>query len=148
VMDEETFARGHQTPEEGGPKGLDLHPRTNVLAVTAECLPLAFFDLDAALKQDVPTESEDALLEYELELLAETRETRQSGLAQIELLREEAEAKECVIQQLAHQNAELGSDRERLVREASKLRDSYERSQSWRVTRPLRALSATLRHLR
>jgi hypothetical protein len=69
VMDGETFARGHHNPQEGGPKGIDLHPRANVLAVTAESMPLAFFDLDAALEQAGP--GDHLTLEYELLQLAE-----------------------------------------------------------------------------
>jgi hypothetical protein len=69
VMDGETFARGHHNPQEGGPKGIDLHPRANVLAVTAESMPLAFFDLDGALEQAEP--GDDLTLEYELLQLAE-----------------------------------------------------------------------------
>jgi hypothetical protein len=68
-MDGETFARGHHNPQEGGPKGIDLHPRVNVLAVTAESMPLAFFDLDAALEQAGP--GDHLTLEYELLQLAE-----------------------------------------------------------------------------
>jgi hypothetical protein len=74
VMDGETFARGHHNPQEGGPKGIDLHPRVNVLAVTAESMPLAFFDLDAALEQAEP---DDGLtLAYELLQLAEVEGAR------------------------------------------------------------------------
>src|SRR5581483_7714159 len=75
VMDDETFRRGQYTSREGGPKGVDLHPAANVLAVTAECLPLAFFDLDAALEQPAAP-SEDALLQYELDVMAENEALR------------------------------------------------------------------------
>jgi hypothetical protein len=50
VMDDDTFARGHHDAREGGPKGLDVDPRTNVLVITAESAPVAFFDLDLALE--------------------------------------------------------------------------------------------------
>ena len=74
VMDGETFARGHVNPQEGGPKGIDIHPQANVLAVTAETMPLAFFDLDAALGQ--AGSAEDLTLEYELLQLAEVEAAR------------------------------------------------------------------------
>lgn len=51
VMDEETFTRGHRNPQEGGPKGLDIAHRMNVVATTCEEQPLAFFDLEAILKE-------------------------------------------------------------------------------------------------
>ena len=44
VLDDSTFARGHHTPQEGGPKGLELDPRTNVLLVTCEETPLLCVD--------------------------------------------------------------------------------------------------------
>lgn len=45
VLDDETFLKGRYNPEEGGPKGLDLSGELNLLAITCEHLPLAFFDL-------------------------------------------------------------------------------------------------------
>ena len=74
VMDDETFARGNVSPQEGGPKGIDLHPEANVLAATAEAMPLAFFDLDAALEQ--AGSAEDLTLEYELLQLVEIEGAR------------------------------------------------------------------------
>jgi len=44
------FERGRRNPEEGGPKGLDIDARSNVLVVTSECQPLAFFDVPALLQ--------------------------------------------------------------------------------------------------
>jgi hypothetical protein len=70
VMDAETFARGHVTPEEGGPKGLDVEHRAAVLAVTSEQQPLAFFDLGTAVPGGRSPELDDALVRYELELLS------------------------------------------------------------------------------
>jgi hypothetical protein len=49
VMADETFLSGRSSPEEGGPKGLDLSTELNLLAVTCEAQPLAFFDLAAIL---------------------------------------------------------------------------------------------------
>ena len=49
IMSEETFLRGRINPEEGGPKGIDIDRGMNVLAVTSECKPLAFFDLPVVL---------------------------------------------------------------------------------------------------
>ena len=70
VMDEDTFARGHGTPEEGGPKGLDIDDRTGVLVVTSEHQPLAFFDPSTALVGERSGDLDDILLRYELEVLA------------------------------------------------------------------------------
>lgn len=45
VLDEETFQRGRASPEEGGPKGLDIDRSNSVVAVTCEEQTLAFFSL-------------------------------------------------------------------------------------------------------
>ena len=50
VMDEAQFLRGRHNPQEGGPKGLDIDDEMNVLVVTSECQPLAFFDPAAILE--------------------------------------------------------------------------------------------------
>ncbi|MBZ9795141.1 hypothetical protein [Mesorhizobium sp. ES1-4] len=45
VLDEETFLRGRDNVEEGGPKGLDIDRTNSVLAMTCEQQTLAFFSL-------------------------------------------------------------------------------------------------------
>jgi hypothetical protein len=84
VMDNKTFAQGHVNPQEGGPKGIDLHPQANLLAATAESMPLAFFDLDAALQQ--AGSAEDLALEYELLQLAEVEGARAEAAENLALL--------------------------------------------------------------
>lgn len=49
VLDRATFLRGHNNPEEGGPKGLDVDKTGRVLAITCEEEQLAFFTLDSVL---------------------------------------------------------------------------------------------------
>jgi hypothetical protein len=50
VLDEETFLRGRASPEEGGPKGLDIDRSNSVVAVTCEEQTLAFFALASVLE--------------------------------------------------------------------------------------------------
>lgn len=45
VLDDETFAKGHVNPQEGGPKGLDLSHEGDLMAITCDEQPLAFFHL-------------------------------------------------------------------------------------------------------
>ena len=45
VLDDETFAKGHVNPQEGGPKGLDLSREGDLMAITCDEQPLAFFHL-------------------------------------------------------------------------------------------------------
>ncbi len=49
VLDSETFLRGSNSPEEGGPKGLDIDRSGRVVAVTCEERQLAFFTLGSVL---------------------------------------------------------------------------------------------------
>lgn len=47
VLDGEAFARGRTNKEEGGPKGLDIDRTNQVVAITCEEQPLAFYPLGA-----------------------------------------------------------------------------------------------------
>jgi hypothetical protein len=132
-MDEETFALGGHNPAEGGPKGIDIHPQTNVLAVTAERMQLAFFDVDAALQQ---AESGDVLLQYELDLLMENHAMRAAAAV---------DPSDLIASR--QQIALLRQSVDRLVDENSKLRNIHD-SHGRRLTKPLRAVRAGLRHLR
>ena len=77
IMDDAVFGRGRHNPEEGGPKGLDIDARSNVLVVTSECQPLAFFDVPALLQHAFAGGSvrEQTILaiSYELSLMQESR---------------------------------------------------------------------------
>jgi hypothetical protein len=68
VMDDQTFASGHRDPQEGGPKGLDVDPNRNVLVVTSEHAPVAFFDLDQAIGS-AGARSPGHFVQYELNRL-------------------------------------------------------------------------------
>ena len=77
IMDDPMFERGRHNPEEGGPKGLDIDARSNVLVVTSECQPLAFFDVPALLRLALASGSarEQRILgiRHELGLVQESR---------------------------------------------------------------------------
>ena len=49
VLDQATFLRGQTSPEEGGPKGIDISADSRVLVMTTEEQPLTFFDVPAML---------------------------------------------------------------------------------------------------
>lgn len=79
VMSEEVFARGRYNPTEGGPKGIDVDPRTGVLVATSEHLGLRFFDLAAVAER--PTDAardEETLRLYELHALETVEQHRQT----------------------------------------------------------------------
>jgi hypothetical protein len=143
VMDVETFDRGHVNPEEGGPKGIDLHPATDVLAVTAERLPLAFFDVEAALRHTERTSADEVLLRYELDALGDRRGMRAAN----ERLASDVTAVHHEVER-ARQETELWrAEAETRLRASSELREIYEGSASWQATRPFRAVKAALRRL-
>jgi DNA-binding beta-propeller fold protein YncE len=50
IMNEAVFQRGRESPANGGPKGVDIDAGSNVVVVTSECQPLAFFDLPTLLQ--------------------------------------------------------------------------------------------------
>lgn len=86
VMDDDTFAAGRHNPQEGGPKGIDVDGRTNVLVVTAERTPLVFLDLERALEAAHAMPVDD-LVRYELERLrglAEAKEQTAEARAQLD----------------------------------------------------------------
>ena len=78
IMDDAAFERGRHNPEEGGPKGLDLDAGSNVLVVTSESQPLAFFDVPALLRlaSEGGSAREQRILGigHELSLMQESRE--------------------------------------------------------------------------
>jgi hypothetical protein len=121
VMNDEDFLRGRSTPREAGPKGIGVDNAMNVLAITCEQRPLAFFDFKAILEnperspdpEDKPSHEQRTMeVRYELEI----QNQWQQQIKEIEQLAEE---------QLA------------LIKN----------SRSWRITAPLRRLSSALRNL-
>jgi hypothetical protein len=76
VVDEHAFALGNRNPREGGPKGIDVHRDTNVVVVTCEQQPLAFFDAGAASGNG----GGDTLLGYELLVLGDVARLREDAV--------------------------------------------------------------------
>src|SRR5438034_11395449 len=77
IMDETVFQMGRCNPENGGPKGLDIDACSNILVVTSECQPLAFFDVPLLLQHAFAggSEREKKILSisHELSLIQEIR---------------------------------------------------------------------------
>jgi DNA-binding beta-propeller fold protein YncE len=87
VMSDEVFARGRYNPTEGGPKGIDIDPRTGVLVATSEHLGLAFFDLAAVLERPADfARDEDTLRRYELHALETVEQQRQATASAVDQL--------------------------------------------------------------
>jgi DNA-binding beta-propeller fold protein YncE len=124
VMDESQFRSGQHNPQEGGPKGLDLDAGSNVLVVTSECQPLAFFDVRAMLERASvgnPDGEPDERSQRELrarEVSYELSIMEYSDAMRARIMEREAEV--------------------------AYLRNSW----SWRITAPLRRLYAALQRFR
>ena len=71
VLDQETFQKGHSNPQEGGPKGLDICNQDQLLVVTNEQQPLAFFDFSAMLQPAEQQSPEQARLRDEEQVAVE-----------------------------------------------------------------------------
>jgi len=91
IMDDAVFGRGRHNPEEGGPKGLDIDAHSNVLVVTSECQPLAFFGVPALLQHGFARDSvrEQRILgiRYELSLMQEGRKMAEKAKEEANALR-------------------------------------------------------------
>jgi hypothetical protein len=133
VMVDETFARGRHNRPEGGPKSIDVDLRTNVLVVTAECLPVAFFDLSEALAAGGCDDNDAALLQTELDLVTE----RAAALAERTRLAAAVSGLQSESEELrlnaAAANAQLAA---------------FEKSILWRLTAPVRRTLETARAFR
>lgn len=160
VMDSETFLRGQYNPEEGGAKGIDIDSGMNVLAATAECQPLAFFDLPEVLKSSSPAFADRAQMDRPPAAwnfgLMENRKA-------VDILtdrqdREEYRSRVYVpgnIDSLTAKNESLVAELTARDRQIALLQQSVAehdgqitallRSTSWRVTRIPRVLSALVR---
>ena len=77
IMDDAVFQRGRCNPENGGPKGLDIDACSNILVVTSEYQPLAFFDVPLLLQHAFAGGSEHEKrtlsISHELSLMREIR---------------------------------------------------------------------------
>jgi hypothetical protein len=82
VLDDDAFTRFRTNPQEGGPKGIEVDPRTMVLAVTSEAAPLSCFDVAGIVERPWEARSDpEALLRYELESLAAREDLRSAAAA-------------------------------------------------------------------
>lgn len=84
IMDDVVFERGRHNPEEGGPKGLDIHAGSDILVVTSEYQPLAFFDVPALLQlaRAGPSARDQRALDisHELGLMREGRRMAETAM--------------------------------------------------------------------
>jgi WD40 repeat protein len=131
VMNEENFLRGRSNPNEGGPKGIAVDNAMNVLAVTCEHRPLAFFDLKKILEdaQRSPDPGDNQGYSHEQGTLEVRYELEIRNQLDQQIKEIEKRAKEQLPLQRADEELAL-----------------LKGSRSWRITAPLRRLSSALRN--
>ncbi len=132
VMDEPRFLRGHSHPDEGGPKGLDVHRTSGIVAVTCEYQTLAFFDVSGILAGLDRGDSRSA--SGFVSFAARAPATPANGLIENRADRDRADA------EVAYELHMLGNAREAVAAGIADIK----RTRSWRITAPLRKLSQRL----
>jgi len=131
VLTDADFIRGRHNPLEGGPKGIDIDKNNELLVVTCECQPLAFFDLADLLSEPTLSAAEtQSELTYELDLREKLREARR---------RAQAWEQRALTAETSLTKSEAGA------REVRAQLSSVTRSKSWRITAPLRRLASLFR---
>lgn len=118
ALNDQDFLRGQEKPEGGGPKGIDINDAMNVLVMTCETQPLAFFDLEKIL-----------------ETACNERSDTNCSLSNSRLVEQKASD---VVYELGQQ--------EQIKYLQEKLR-ALQNSKSWRITAPLRWLLTKVRKL-
>jgi hypothetical protein len=142
-MDESLFVRGRHNPEEGGPKGLDIDAGSNVLVVTSECQPLAFFDVAALLERASADNPVPIGSPYAARLSGAIDGQMEDDLYERSRREQKAQEVRYELNIMEHSNAIKTR-----AMEAEALVDYMRNSRSWRMTAPLRRLHSALRRIR
>jgi DNA-binding beta-propeller fold protein YncE len=132
VVDEDTFLKGRENAQEGGPKGIDISLDQTVLVASCHQQPLAFFsigDLASRLRAgSAGARPAGGTLDAQT-ILAKQLVSNRALLGQLRQRLNEAEARELARRR---ESSEIDGLRQRIV--------DLESSSSWRLTAPLRGL--------
>jgi hypothetical protein len=139
VMSDEIFMQGRGNPQEGGPKGIDIHESAQIFVTTNELQPLAFFDLPEMLSGRA-TDSYFGDRQSELEVTCELELEDQATALRVDAESRAAQAEALAIQA---QREELRAGRAELrakaqAQRAEKQISLIRGSRSWRATAPFR----------
>ena len=121
VLSDESFKRGNSDPTTGGPKGIDVTRDGKLMVITCHEEPLVFFDVRESLDQQVATQADNA---------AEAENTRESVLRYMAFDRLKMDEATAAIRRAT--DLEIGM---------------MTHSRSWRITAPLRSVTAALRKI-
>lgn len=135
VVDDATFIRGNYNPEEGGPKGIDIDSRSEVLVATCEEVPLVFFDIRDIVKGAWKGTPNHNAGDRETEL------ARGALLGDLAFAQSALRSTQGELREARRTSQENGQQAEALRGEIQAMLNS----RSWRTTLPLRWLSTAAR---
>ena len=121
VLSDESFQRGSSDPTTGGPKGIDVTRDGKLMVISCHEEPLAFFDVRESLDQRLGAQANNAV---------EAESTRESVLRYMAFDRLKLEEATAAIRRAT--DLEIGM---------------MMHSRSWRITAPLRSVTAALRKI-
>ena len=121
VLSDESFQRGNSDPTTGGPKGIDVTRDGKLMVISCHEEPLDFFDVRESLDQRLGVQANNAV---------EAESTRESVLRYMAFDRLKMEEATAAIRRAT--DLEIGM---------------MMHSRSWRITAPLRSVTAALRKI-
>lgn len=121
VLSDESFERGNTDPTTGGPKGIDVTRDGKLMVVSCHEEPLVFFDVRRSLDQRIAAPANNAV---------HAEDTRETVLRYMAFDRLKMDAATAAIRRAT--DLEIGM---------------MTQSRSWRITAPLRSVTAALRKI-
>lgn len=146
VMDEKTYLRGRYSPQEGGPKGVDVTSNMGMFVTTCHNQPLAFFDLEKILqehKHDRNIPPPNCSGRTHLKQLDPTGNPsiRVPDSSPAELFRDAKLSREVLLRELLQStaiDARMASQKADLDAACARQIQLIYHTRSWRITAPLR----------
>jgi hypothetical protein len=130
VMTNDVFLQGRYTPQEGGPKGLDLGSSRDILVTTCQHQPFAFFQLSSILQKATCEAVDSHEVDFAQELLHEAGDFHRASCVRHEL---EFQSRFC-------RTVARAEEAEKRRDKAEALCTALQGSTSWKLTAPVRAL--------
>jgi hypothetical protein len=146
VMDEKTFLRGRYSPEEGGPKGVDITSNMGMFVTTCHNQVIAFFDLEEVLQEhrrdrNIPPSNYSDRTHMEHVDPPGNPSMRVPDSALAELFCDARRSREVLLRELLQStNIEARMALQKVDLDAACARQiqSIYQTRSWRITAPLR----------
>ncbi len=156
VMDEKTFLRGRYSPEEGGPKGVDITSNMGMFVTTCHNQTLAFFDLEKILQEhqhdrSIPSPNCSERTRLEHVDLSGNPSMRVPDSGPAELFRDARLSREVLLRELLQStniDARMALQKADLDAACARQIQLIYQTRSWRITAPLRRVWVLVQALR